>query len=174
MFELIFPTRGEEFSLRRLIRDYSPGKSPDDLSRPMPVTLAWADNEFDDEPNAPYVVTIAKDPELKDVVYSEIVFGKRTEVYNLPIGQKYYWAAQNKNRILSNICSFSIKYELPRCIEIDNITNVRDLGGYKVPGGRVRFDLAFRGPNPEFDEGYTDFVTERGKKQRDGRAKKES
>ncbi len=165
MLELIFPTRGEVFSLHRKIHDYRYPTDVAAFSRPMPIPFAWVDSRYENEPDAPYVLTVANDPELKDVVYCEIVCGKKKDVYNLPIGRTYYWGVQNKNRELSNICKFSILFELPRFIEIDNICNVRDIGGYKANGGHVRFGLAFRGPAVDFDENEPEYVSELGRRQ---------
>ena len=66
------------------------------------------------------------------------------DVYNLKAGTRYYWCVQ-RNGKRSAVFSFDTLSELPRCIRIDGISNIRDMGGYKVAGGKIRQGLVYRG-----------------------------
>ena len=70
-------------------------------------------------------------------------------VDNLLAGTKYYWYVKGKYRgknLKSKVYTFKTKWS-PRTIRIDGISNVRDIGGYKVPGGRVKQGMIYRSAN---------------------------
>lgn len=112
-----------------------------DCSKPSSVYLSWEDNE--ETSFSLYKVTISENENLSDPII-KYTNEKSIKIYNLCIGQKYYWTVQ-KNEYVSEVYSFETALLTPRCINIDGVTNVRDLGGYKVPGGRVRQKMLYRG-----------------------------
>lgn len=131
-----------------------------DYSKPAPVYLSWEDDENSDF--SPYKVTVSENADLSNPII-KYTNEKSSELYNLCIGRKYYWTVQ-KNAYTSEIHSFETAPLTPRFIKMDGVTNVRDLGGYKVPGGRVRQKMLYRGAELKYitDEGIKTFITELG------------
>lgn len=69
----------------------------------------------------------------------------RAEVFNLLTGRKYYWRVRAGKK-LSEIRSFTTASEVPRWIHLPDVTNVRDLGGWKTADGKkVRQGMVYRG-----------------------------
>ena len=77
----------------------------------------------------------------------------RAKIANLEHGGKYYWRVTDGKRF-SSVHSFTVADELPRWIGVPNVTNVRDLGGWKTASGkRIRQGMLFRGG--QFDPPWT-------------------
>lgn len=131
-----------------------------DYSKPSPVCLLWTDD--DESVFAPYKITISENENLSNPII-KYTNEKKLNIYNLCIGQKYYWTVQ-KNECISEIYSFETAMLTPRFMNVDGVTNVRDLGGYKVPGGRIRQKMLYRGAELKYitDEGIKTFLTELG------------
>ncbi len=113
----------------------------EDFSVPAPVKLTWSD---DSETSLElYRITISESIDMHDpmIKYTNAC---NIDIYNLCIGTRYYWTVQ-KNDVASEIYSFETALLTPRSIKIDGVTNVRDLGGYRVPGGRIRQKMLYRG-----------------------------
>ncbi|MCQ2385380.1 MAG: tyrosine-protein phosphatase [Clostridia bacterium] len=70
------------------------------------------------------------------------------DVTGLKIGTRYYWRVQ-KGGVSSGISSFTTQNVPPRYVRVDGISNVRDAGGYAVPGGKIRQGLLYRGGEGE-------------------------
>jgi protein-tyrosine phosphatase len=119
-------------------------KQGEDLSSPLPVTFSWMDTEEALVAEKGYFyLLISEDRELRDPwLYStaDTVY----DVYNLKAGAVYYWCVQ-RNGKRSEVSSFQTAWDLPRCVKLDGNSNVRDLGGYPVEGGRIRQGLVYRG-----------------------------
>lgn len=172
MIKLIAPENGSTVSLltsiqkqffkdedKRAVIDendfnwYAPEMFEDEHSHPEPVEFSW---ESDITQDAPYIVIISKNSDLSDPIV-KVTFENSYRCYNLCVATKYYWCVQ-KNGLRSDTGYFFTADETPRGIRIEGLTNVRDLGGYKVPGGRIRQGLIYRGSEP--DDGIT--ITENG------------
>lgn len=131
-----------------------------DYSKPAPVYLSWDDDEG--SPFSLYKITVSENKDLSDAIV-KYTNENKFELYNLCIGKKYYWSVQ-KNECSSEIYSFETALLTPRFINMNGVTNVRDLGGYKVPGGRVRQKMLYRGAELKYitDEGLKTFMVELG------------
>ena len=78
----------------------------------------------------------------------EKVFGytPTLELYNLIPGRTYYWKVRGTySNDTSEVGSFTTKQSAVRAISVDGVSNVRDLGGYKVGNGNVNYGLLYRG-----------------------------
>lgn len=66
-------------------------------------------------------------------------------ISNLLHGQKYFWRVIC-NDAVSEIRTFTVAMDLPRWIDIPNVTNVRDIGGWQTANGTaIRQNMVFRG-----------------------------
>lgn len=114
----------------------------EDCSKPLPVKLIWSDDD-DNSVSGVYVVAVSENEDLSDPIV-RISEEKCIDFYNLCVGTKYYWCVQ-KGCYRSDIRSFTVSDDSPRLLYIDGIGNVRDMGGYNVPGGRIRQKMMYRG-----------------------------
>jgi len=148
--------------------DIEPRKT--DLTRPVPVDFVW---EGGTEKS---VLQISGSADFKKLVRQ--VEGKsrklkngrirfRAKIVNLELGRKYYWRAACGKKF-SAVRTFTTVAEQPRWISVPNVTNVRDLGGWKTASGkRIRQGMLFRGG--QFDPPWTNqpggsAVTEAGRR----------
>ena len=147
--EIIAPENGEIVSLHtkeqaaflhdasRLVwHEADPAANTVDNTAPLPVRFRW---------KAPgkAVLQISTHADLSDpAVYCGI---NDCRVYNLPPGEKYYFQLQC-GELVSEIRTFSIALELPRVINLPNVTNVRDCGGWSLNNcKRYKFNMLYRG-----------------------------
>lgn len=114
----------------------------DDFSVPAPVEFSWEGDA------SSYTLLISECEDLSSPIKIEVSENKAS-VYNLCIGRTYYWAVSSQNDV-SQTFSFSTAWDIPRFIKIDGMTNIRDLGGYKIPGGRIKQGLLYRSAEVEF------------------------
>ena len=107
-----------------------------DLSIPARALFRW--NGPEDAQ-----VLICEDPGFSNPkVYS----GKnnQAEVSNLLSGKQYYWRVKTEDS-LSEISRFRIAEDHPRWIDLPNVTNCRDIGGWKCSDGRkIRSGMVYR------------------------------
>lgn len=114
-----------------------------DGSQPQPVEFVWEQTDAGQEEAAWYLLLISESPQLTaPQVY--MTAEPRLTVFNLKVDTVYYWCVQRNGR-RSETASFRTAWELPRCIRLDGVSNVRDVGGYAVNGGRIRQGLLYRG-----------------------------
>lgn len=137
-----------------VVERYSDGN---DRFASIAITLSWTE-----EPKAcEYEAEIATDCFFNQNV---TVFQRqkdRTALLCNPLsGETYFWRVTaygvNGEWLSSAVFSFRTA-KTPRPILIDGISNTRDLGGYRVPNGRVAQGMIYRGAK-------TETVTEEGKK----------
>ena len=123
----------------------SPKMKSEDCSKPLPVKMQWSDEG--NTLSGVYVVIVSEKSDLSDPI---IRISDKCEIdfYNLCVGTKYYWCVQ-KACFRSDIWSFTVSDDSPRLLNIDGLGNVRDIGGYNVPLGRIRQKMIYRGC--EFD-----------------------
>ncbi|MDE5996467.1 MAG: tyrosine-protein phosphatase, partial [Eubacterium sp.] len=66
------------------------------------------------------------------------------EIYNLKVAATYYWTVTQNGRE-SEIKTFKTCSNAPRVMNVDGVTNVRDLGGWETESGvRTNQNLIFR------------------------------
>ncbi len=138
--------RRERDEYKLLLPWYEKIKRDVDCSIPMPVSFSWREVEKDSD-DAYYFLMVSESEDMKNP-WTYITKDTDYDVYNLKVGKKYFWCVQ-KNGERSEISSFETLLTLPRWMKIDCISNVRDIGGYKVDGGRIREGLVFRGGEME-------------------------
>ena len=116
----------------------------DDWSRPDPITLTWKG-----EASECWFVQLSSDKDFEQDVRSYTTTEASLDVYNLCIGTRYYWRVAPSEEEIGRgaVYSFMTSSVGPRNLYIDGVTNVRDLGGYKLAdgSGTIRQGLLYRG-----------------------------
>jgi protein-tyrosine phosphatase len=121
---------------------------PFDRSQPRPVEFTWERPSIEGD-SLRYDLVISKHPEFHDPILIKNLSEPTTQVWNLEIGERYYWkvAARRNTQMLasSTVSEFSTHPQAPRWLYIPGITNVRDVGGWPVPGGKkIRQGMIYR------------------------------
>lgn len=122
-----------------------------ELSHPDVLTLSWNDDEQHDS----YSFLLSQDRLLSNARIIETQT-KSISLTNLEIGKKYYYQVKSGD-ITSDLGEFTIAADGPRNLFIDGITNVRDIGGWKLADGKIsRQGLLLRGGrlNASYKAGY--------------------
>lgn len=103
------------------IRIYADGKK--ELSKPQSVCFKW--NSSDNIGS--FTVSISENSDMKNSI---CYYTNENSIYidNFKVGTKYYWTV-SANGITSQTASFTTEELCPRNINVDGVTNVRDLGG---------------------------------------------
>jgi len=120
----------------------------DDRCVPRPVSFKWEGCRTQSE-NMIYDLLISTSARLENpAVHKDIVEPYRN-VANLQIGTRYYWKviARDRDSVLamSPVWTFTTHPAAPRWLHVQGITNVRDMGGWRLPGNRrVRQGLIYR------------------------------
>lgn len=138
------------------IKKYANGVN--ELSKPKGIKI-----EFDDLDSDNYILQYADNLEFNNYITIKDIKVKEYYVQNLMLGQKlFYRVGKNENDVLNNpIKNLNVNSIGPRNINIDGVSNVRDIGGYKstlVENGKIKQGLYYRGAN-------VNNVTEIGKKE---------
>lgn len=117
----------------------------EDYFAPVGVSLTW---ESTGEPTE-YEIALATDETFTDAV-SFITSETSYTVEDLFVNSTYYWkitARKGAETQTSEVYSFQTK-NTPRTIDIEGVSNTRDLGGkITADGKRVKQGIAFRGAN---------------------------
>ena len=117
-----------------------------DKSRPSPVRFVWTVERG----TGACDLLISQNRDFQDALVVRGVIGGQYEVFHLHIGTRYYWkvtARDADGRVVeSPVRSFVTHDAPPRWIWVPEITNVRDMGGWPLPGGnrRVRQGMLYR------------------------------
>jgi len=124
---------------------YALERDGSDRTLPKAVHFAWEEmlDEEEKPVDAYYFLLISEDSAMT----APAVFmtkDREYDVYNLKVGTKYWFCVQKEGK-RSAVSFFETLNELPRCLKIDGISNVRDMGGYAVDGGKLRQGLIYRG-----------------------------
>lgn len=127
---------------------------------PINNIIEW---EYDGE-GVEYDFILSRNADLSTKVYSCNVTESKVVLDNILYpNEKYYWqvkAYDSKGEVTySNIFSFTTKDTI-RTINIDGVSNVRDIGGLNTPYGRTVNGLVYR-------SGRLDDITEKGVSQMD-------
>ena len=114
-----------------------PGFDREERSHPAPVHFSLCDRPLEKGHNGRKIYTFLIISENEDLSSPEVYTTAKSslDVYNLKIGTKYYWCVQ-KNLRRSKTYTFTTEMNLPRFIRIGGVSNVRDMGGYVVEGGK--------------------------------------
>ena len=140
-------------------------------SKPVPLTLSWQGEKGDDG----YRVYLAEDESFHEAKEFRTA-SSSLEITNLKIASTYYWKVVSGNEE-SAVSSFRTIGEGPRNLDVDGVTNVRDIGGWGIgENKRIKQGLLYRGArlNDSYPEGwvkggddtgyeFTPEITEKGK-----------
>ena len=141
-----------------LIDRYADGKA--EKSRPLPVTINFADySEYFTQ------IELSKNFSF-DSSFLVKIEEEKAEVYNLEVGEIYYWRGVKASGEKGEIHAFRTEDVCPRNLYIDGVTNARDLGGYQTENGRIRQGMLYRTArlNQNKADTPTPIITEKGKK----------
>lgn len=107
---------------------------------PVPVTLQWSNTA---EGEKTYTVTLSKSPDLASpAVYT--TSHTSLSVNYLEVGRTYYWQVSDGEHT-SPICTFTTEGGYSRFIEVEGVSNFRDIGGfYTTDGKRVKQGMMYR------------------------------
>jgi len=131
---------------------------------PKPVHFAWEDMRASSE-NTVYDLLISKDTAFEDPMVLKDIAQPFRSVVNLQIGTRYFWKviARDNDSVLavSAVWAFTTHPSTPRWLCVPGITNVRDMGGWRLPGNRrIRQGLIYRSSEMN---GHVD-ITDEGRK----------
>ena len=108
----------------------------EELSRPKTIEFTWEDG------TAPYSVYLSEKEDYSDpIIYN--VDEKKVGFTNLKIDTNYFFKVTSDSNVVKT-GSFLTSNEIIRNMYVSGVTNVRDLGGYKVYGGVIKQGLIFR------------------------------
>ncbi len=125
----------------RQLKNADFGYAKEELCTPPAVTFTWSDENSTD--GKEYRLMISESADMSDAVRYKVT-GTTYDVYNLKIGTTYYWSVSSNDDV-SKVYSFKTESGYPRFIKADNISNMRDLGGYKTLDGKyIKQGLAYR------------------------------
>lgn len=119
---------------------YAEGLS--EKSLPEAVRLEWQANPKDANA-APkeYIVELSVNSDFNSAL-TYTTAETQLDIYNLYLATDYYWRvtaiSENGKKSVSKPSTFTTDSVAPRNLYVDGVTNVRDLGGWSLPYGRVR------------------------------------
>ena len=121
----------------------------EDRTLPRAVTFAWKPLPADKGP-VDYDLAIARNPDFGDALILKNLSESKAEIWHLCVGTRYFWKVTSKRSgrapTESPVWRFTTNRATPRWIGIPGMTNVRDMGGWSLPGDRmVRQGLLYRG-----------------------------
>lgn len=119
-----------------------------EFSRPLPVVHKWeAVSDKGAVPNH-YIFELSSHEEMTDayVVETESTV---VPVYNLLLGQEYFWTVtcifEDGQQWKSPVVKYKTDDKAPRNLNVDGVTNCRDLGGWKTADGKeVKQAMVYR------------------------------
>lgn len=126
---------------------YAMGKTPkmaltEEKSYPNPVKLKWKTKYFK---ALKYIVSVSESETMENASrYS--TKDNFLQIYNLKTNMTYYWtvkAVAKKTNVKSEVYTFKTKKGI-RTIKLDGVSNVRDIGGWKAKGGRIKQGMVYR------------------------------
>lgn len=142
----------------KLISKYARGK--EELSKPVPIELSW--NEFG---NNEYQVFLSKDENFKNIYGSYQIKGNKIDIDNLEINSSYYWYAESNNK-KTKTQKFTINTSTFRNLNIEGLTNARDLGGFSTNDNKITNQgFIFRTSRLNENDSTEKLITENGIKE---------
>ncbi len=132
------------------VNEYAIGE--EELSRPKPIEFTWESED------ASFEVYLSENKNYTDpLIYN--VDENKASFTNLKIDTQYYYKVISNNNIVKEH-SFLTSNEIIRNMYVSGVTNVRDLGGYHIKGGKTtKQGLVFRTGTLNYCS--TDVVSER-------------
>ena len=120
-----------------------------DRGVPRALPFAWEMTSPHEDP-VTYELAISRDAGFDDPLVVRDLSQPKAEVQHLHIATRYFWkvaATRSRRRVAeSPVWSFTTNSAPPRWIRAPGITNVRDVGGWALPGGcTVRQGVIYRG-----------------------------
>ena len=117
---------------------YTNGKKEN--SKPVSVEFVLSDSE---NASGEYVLNISESSDMSDAVsYSST--SSSISVSNFKIDTTYYWTV-TENGSTGKVMQFKTEGDCPRNMDVDGVTNVRDLGGWETESGaRTKQGLIYR------------------------------
>jgi len=130
---------------------------------PKPVHFAWKNMGASSESTV-YDLLIAKDTAFEDPMVIKDISQPFRNVVNLQIGAQYFWKviAKKSDSVLavSAVRAFTTSPSTPRWLCVPGITNVRDMGGWRLSGNRhIRQGLIYRSSEMNGHVDITDEIT---------------
>ena len=131
-----------------------------DRSIPRPVCFAW-EGIRDLSEDLVYDLLISTDSAFEDSLVLKDIPEPCRSVLNLHIGTRYFWKviARDSDSVLavSPVWVFTTHSSTPRWIHVPGITNIRDMGGWCLPGNRrIRQGLMYRSSEMDGHVNITD------------------
>lgn len=127
------------------IDSYADGKQ--ELSHPESVQLCWYAELKKHLEITNYTVEI-EDADNRYIPLSFDTTATYIDVFNLCVGTEYKWRVTahftDGRKSISSWASFMTEDVAPRNIYVNGVTNVRDLGGWTTPDGKVRQGMMYR------------------------------
>lgn len=140
----------------------------EEKSKPVPVVITGSrDNRYQTKDVNKYILKLSKSQEMEQCVEYTNTIDKFT-LSNLNIATRYFYtitAVTNSESFTSAVKSFSVKGQAPRNLDIDGVTNCRDLGGWLIEGTerRTAQNLFFR--TAKLHDDVVVNITEKGKEE---------
>ena len=132
-------------------------KGAEEKSKPVPVKLSWS--EFGDNN---YEFYLSKDKDFTNIERNYQTNSNYVDINNLEINTNYYWYVTSNNQT-SKVSEFVIDTLAPRSLDIEGLTNARDLGGYKTINGKyTNQGLIYRTSRLNENETTDNLITEQG------------
>lgn len=138
----LMPYRDGDYSYS-VVDDYYAMTTPYRKDHPYPVSVEW---EFP-AGGGNQRILVADNPDFTDpAIYSISGSAVSYDIYNLIPGKHYHWKVTSSSGEYVDGGEFMTTGRR-RFLKVDNICNVRDLGGILTADGRkrIRFGLVFRG-----------------------------
>ena len=138
---------------------YASGK--EELSQPVPVTLTWEDKNV-----SSYTFKLSEFSDFSKCDTIETVETNSISIYNLKIHTLYYWCVEYKVNDATEktaVKTFVIENKIPRNLYVEGLTNVRDIGGYRLGVNKyVKQGMIYRCSRLNENETTTNLITEAG------------
>ena len=119
----------------------------EERSKPLPLTLSFHPFSPEGKTWEKFIVELSLDSTFKSAETVEIS-ANSTSFSNLMLGKTYYWRVRGNydgGEAVSQVSSFQTSSFGLRNIDAGSVTNMRDLGGYFLGGGkRVKQGLIYR------------------------------
>ena len=154
------------------VLSYADKKGTEELGHPVPITLTWDIETTLSESNVrAFFLRIWRESAPEKAVV-QATLSKSTKKYDLSnamIGETYCWTVSaldgDGNLYESAAARFTTAAQAPRNLQVDSITNVRDVGGWPTEdGGRVRQGLLYRGSKLAANKTASILISEEGVK----------
>lgn len=133
-------------------------KQGEEQSFPEPVLFTWKTDVLCSEKYKTYLI-LSKDKEFTNCKTIRCS-GNSLLQNNFLLGQDYFWkvliTCGHETICHSEMYHFKTAFTPPRWIQAEGLSNIRDIGGWSVNGGRIRQGLVYRGCEMEFHHAITE------------------